>query len=81
MTPSEPVEPVVLRGGTTVAFAALQLAWALEGRGLTFRVAEDGRLLIGPRHLLTPADREAIRAHRDELVVLVHYCQQVKAPC
>jgi hypothetical protein len=59
----------------------LQLAWSLEDRGLTIRLAEDGRLLIGPRHLLTGEDRDAIRVHRDQLVVLVRYCRQVEAPC
>ena len=81
MTPSETAETIVLRGGITVALPVLQLAWSLEDRGLTIRLSEDGQLLVGPRHLLTGADCEAIRAYRDQLVVLVRYCQEVKAPC
>ena len=42
----------------------------LLDRGLHLRV-DDGRLVVGPRRLLTDVDDRAIRQHRDELVALV----------
>ena len=81
MTSSEPTETVVLRGGAAVALSALRLAWALEDRGLTLRLAEDGRLLIGPRRLLTGADRDAIRDHREMLVAIVRHSDQAEPLC
>jgi hypothetical protein len=72
-------ETVVLRGGLSVSLPALQLLWALEDRRLTIRLDDDGGLLVGPRTRLTNADRAAIRQHRDELVALVRYCDEVVA--
>src|SRR5688572_31255290 len=34
---------------------------------------EADRLAVGPREQLTPADRERIKRHRDELLALVDY--------
>jgi hypothetical protein len=65
---------VTLAGGLSVPLNALQTLWAFEDRGLTVRLAADGALLVGPRDRLTPADREAILAYRDQLVSLVRYC-------
>jgi hypothetical protein len=43
---------------------------ALEQRGVTLRL-RDGRIAAAPRHLLTDADRFAIRQHADHVRVLV----------
>ena len=41
----------------------------LLDRGLHLRV-DDGRLVVGPRRLLTDVDDGAIRQHRDELATI-----------
>ncbi len=64
---------VILRGGLTVSLPALRVLWDLENRGLTIRLDADGGLLVGPRDRLTPADRELIHRHRDQLIALVSY--------
>jgi hypothetical protein len=58
-----------------VPLAALQVLWDLEGRGFYVRLADDGGLLVSPKREITPADDQAIRQHRDELVALVKYCE------
>ena len=66
---------VVLRPGVSVTQEALQVLWALEDRGLTVQL--DGQeLLVGPQHQLTPADRLAIRKHKDELLSLLRVCAE-----
>ena len=77
MTTSTASEFVILRGGSAVEVAALKLLWRLEDRGLDIRLDDDGRLLVGPRDALTPRDRAGIREHRDSLVELVRYCDEV----
>ena len=76
--PRTEAEFVVLKDGTRVDLDALQLAWDLEGRGLHLRVNGD-RLVIGPKAELSEADDAAIRQHRDALVMLVRYCEEVNA--
>lgn len=49
---------------------AAQLLHDLRAAGLHF-AASDGALTVGPRDLITPEAREAIRAHRDELLGLI----------
>ena len=61
---------VVLRPGVSVTQEALRLLWEFEARDLTVR--RDGPwLLVGPQNQLTPADRSAIKAHKDELMSLL----------
>jgi hypothetical protein len=63
---------VVLRGGLTLPLAALRVAWNLEARGL--RLGVDGDMLtVGPRTLVTDADREALRRWKPHLLALVAY--------
>ena len=65
-------EFVVLRGGLTLPLPALQLAWELETRGL--HVERDGdRLFVGPRELLTDADRCRIRRWKRHLLAIASY--------
>jgi hypothetical protein len=64
------IELVTMRGGIVFSVAALQVAWDLEDRGL--QLAADGdRLLVGPRGLLTDADRENIRRWQRHLIEIV----------
>jgi hypothetical protein len=65
---------VVLKGGLAVPLEALQLAWALEGRGATFAVDGDDLVVEGARGLLTEADRAAIRRLRGHLKAIASYC-------
>ena len=63
---------VVLRGGLTLPLAAVQLALDLEQRGLHLNIDGD-RLTIGPRALLTDADRALIRHWKPHLLAIVSY--------
>ena len=69
--------PIVLRGGLSVPLAALRLLWDLEARGFSIVVDDDG-LIVRPRAQITPADDQAIRQHRDELISLVQYCEAIQ---
>lgn len=68
--------PITLRGGKAVSRHALQLFWALEHRRFALAL-DDGRLIVTPGSRLTARDDRAIRRHRDELVMLVQYCEVV----
>jgi hypothetical protein len=63
---------VVLRGGLTLPVAALRLAWDLEARGFHLRAVDD-LLTVGPRDLLTDADRDLIRRWKPHLLAIVAY--------
>lgn len=69
---------VTLKGGTIVDLEALRLAWKLEAQGLRLSVS-DGRLTVGPRTAITPADDALIRQHRDALVTVVAYAEHITA--
>lgn len=65
---------VLLKSGLALPLAALQLAWALEERGLHLAVSADGAMLeIGPRALLTDDDRVAIRKWKPHLIAITSY--------
>lgn len=65
---------VVLTAGVSIDADVWRFALDLEGRGVTFAVDDEGRLLAGPSCLLTPEDVQAIRAARFELKRLADYC-------
>jgi len=71
-------ETVTLTPGLTVTLDALRLGWNLEARGFTLQPAPDGRLQVQPHQRLTPEDVTAIRAHRDELLVLVKMVERIQ---
>jgi hypothetical protein len=56
-------EYVTLRGGQAVPLAVLRRLWALEERGLRFRLDDDD-LLVGPRRLVDDNDRLFLRDHK-----------------
>ena len=64
---------VTLRGGLTVSLATLKVGWDLERRGLRMRVNRKGKLVIGPKSLLSDEDQARIRLVRDELTKVVAY--------
>jgi hypothetical protein len=70
-------EVLTLASGPTVSLAALRLLWAFEFRGCTVK-RDDDVLLVGPRGLVTDAEREQIKTHRQELLALVAYCETVQ---
>ena len=76
---SSKAELVALKGGLAVPVDALQLLWRLEHQGLTVERSQRGTLLVGPREALTDSDREAIAQHRDPLLTLVQYVEQLDA--
>jgi hypothetical protein len=73
-------ETVTLKGGTTVSLDALQLLWSFQERGCIVRLAADdcSMLQVGPRQLITDAERERIRELKPELLTLVSYCETVQ---
>ena len=62
-----------LRNGVAVPWPAAQLALALEDRGFTMGLDEQGQFTIEPMPDLTDADREAIERWRSELAVILAY--------
>jgi hypothetical protein len=64
---------VVLKGGLTVPLEALQLAWALENRGVTLAVDDIHLVVDSPRGLLTDADQAAIRRWKRHLMAIAAY--------
>ena len=72
-----PSETVMLVPGLVVSLDALRLLWALEDRGCTVQ-ADGGNLLVGPRHLLTEAERARVRQHKPELLALVQHVEAIQ---
>lgn len=66
-------DQITLRGGLTVSLATLKVGWDLERRGLRMRVDRTGKLVIGPKSLLSYEDQARIRLVRDELSQAVAY--------
>jgi hypothetical protein len=65
-------ELVHLHGGLTVSLSAWRLLLQLEDLNFTIRLLGDS-LQVSPVGRITPALAAAIRAHRHELIALVHY--------
>ncbi|HMF96094.1 MAG TPA: hypothetical protein VKE96_17445 [Vicinamibacterales bacterium] len=63
---------VVLRGGLALPLPVIRLALELESRGLHMR-ADGDMVVIGPKELLTDADRDAIRTWKPHLLALLEY--------
>lgn len=63
---------VVLRGGFSVYLPALQVAWHLEEKGCVL-LLDGNDLIVRPKHLLTAADRQAIRQWLEELKRIAKY--------
>jgi hypothetical protein len=66
---------VELRDGPILPAAVVELALALEARGLTLR-AQDGVLTVTPRDRITEDDRALIRRWKLHLLALVAYCDR-----
>ncbi len=69
-------EDVTLRHGPTLPLAVVDLALALEARGLTLTVEGDDVLVVRPAGQLTDAERAAVARWRRHLVALVRYCDR-----
>lgn len=69
-------EFVHLSAGYIIPTAALRLAWSLEDAGFTFKVADDGGLLVAPFDQLTPDQLVSLRQWKRHICALVHYCDQ-----
>lgn len=65
---------VVLRGGEVVPADVYRLAFDLEARGFWLRCLDGEAIEIGPRYLVTDADREAVRQHYAELRAYLERC-------
>ena len=71
---------VTLKGGLTVPFEALTLAWALETRGFQIRVV-DHDLVVEPHAALSEGDRAALTRWRPHVAALVQYeCPTAELP-
>jgi hypothetical protein len=62
---------VTLRLGATVPREVLDLGFALEARGITLDLTDDGRIHAAPAALLTDPDRAALRQWREHVVLLL----------
>lgn len=71
---SDPAVLVTLKDGCRATLSALQLLLALEERCFVLSQAGD-RLRVRPADRLTGDDVDAIRRHRDELLLLVRHCE------
>ena len=64
---------VTLRGGVVASVAVLERLWAIEARGGTFVLTENGGYDIEPEGILTHNERVFLLEHRDEARRLVRY--------
>ena len=71
-------DTIALPGGLVLRIAVLEFLLALEERGCVVRQERDGTLFVGPCGLVTAADAAQIRAHRDDLLALVDYCERLR---
>ena len=72
---SSPDRSIVLRAGIVAPIEALELLWSLESRGLEVTL-EGEQLAVGPRNLITDADRVAIRQCSGHLQTVVACCER-----
>ena len=68
---------VTLRGGRVASLAALRILWGLQSRGFIIEPAGD-KLRVHPARALTPDELAEVRAHRNDLLALVDYCEGVQ---
>ena len=64
---------VTLRGGVVASVAVLERLWAIEARGGTFVLTDNGGYDIEPEGILTHTERVFLLEHRDEARRLVRY--------
>jgi hypothetical protein len=69
---------VTLRGGVVVELAVLKVLWSLEDRGAKFLLKSDGGFRVEPAALLTAAETQFLRQHRNEARRVLEYtCPEV----
>ena len=66
---------ITLQGGCSFLADVLELVWRLDGQGVRFTLDEAGRLAVGPKDALEPADFRALWQARHEVARIVRYCQ------
>ena len=64
---------ITLRGGVVASLAVLERLWAIEARGGTFVLTDNGGYDIEPEGILTHTERVFLLEHRDEARRLVRY--------
>lgn len=64
---------VTFRDGTVASLAVLERLWAIEGRGATFVLTDDGGFLVTPRGIVTDSEHVFLLEHRDEARRLVRF--------
>jgi hypothetical protein len=52
---------------------SLERLWAIEGRGATFVLTDDGGFLVTPRGIVTDSEHVFLLEHRDEARRLVRF--------
>lgn len=73
MGTSETPTMVIFRGGFSADWRVVSRLLELEARGAHFELKPDGGFRVVPPCVLTPQDREFLRAHRDEARRVVHH--------
>jgi hypothetical protein len=64
---------VLYRGGFSADWAVVSRLLALEQRGATFTLRDDGGFRVMPASVLTEDDRIFLRAHRAEARAVIAY--------
>jgi hypothetical protein len=70
------VRTITLKGGCSFLADVLELVWRLEGQGVRFTLDDAGRLEVGPKDALDPADFRAVWGSRHEVARIVAYVQE-----
>jgi hypothetical protein len=70
---AEASQLVTFRDGTTASLAVLERLWAIEARGGSFVLTDNGGYDIEPEGILTHHERVFLLEHRDEARRLVRY--------
>lgn len=68
---------VPLVNGPTVPLSVVLWLTRAEDRGLHLRLQPDGRVHVGPRALVEPADSAFIQRHRDTVLACVVYIDRL----
>jgi len=66
---------VTLTGGLVVPVEVISRMIDLEDRGASFHLESDGRFRVSPATLLTAADVQFLRSHKDLVREAVAYCE------
>jgi hypothetical protein len=62
---------VTMKDGTVLPVPVLQRLWAIEARGLAFRLDDGDDLVVSPGRLLDDSDRAFLREHKATIITIL----------